>query len=155
MILVRVTLEKNTSNAAASLIRFADLKEIFVVVGIVIDQGKSILLSQRSADKSFPYQWEFPGGKIEEGENSKIALKRELYEEINIEVDEMELFDEIVHEYDSFKANIQFFLIKKWSGKLSSKEGQRLLWKRFNDLRDIRILDADVPVLEKLIAAYN
>ena len=71
------------------------MKEIFVVAGILIGQDKSLLLTQRSAEKSFPLQWEFPGGKIEEGEDSESALKRELFEELNIEVDKMKLFDSI------------------------------------------------------------
>ena len=74
------------------------MKEIFVVAGIFISHDKSILLAQRSAEKSFPLQWEFPGGKIEEGENSESALKRELFEELNIEVNDMKYFDSVVHE---------------------------------------------------------
>ena len=88
------------------------MKEIFVVAGILIDQDKSILLAQRSAEKSFPLQWEFPGGKIEEGENSESALKRELFEELNIEAGKMKLFDSVVHEYELFRANIDFFFGK-------------------------------------------
>ena len=97
------------------------MKEIFVVAGILFDHDKSILLAQRSAEKSFPLQWEFPGGKIEEGENSEGALKRELFEELNIEIDKIKLFDSVVHEYELFRANIEFFLINEWSGKLINK----------------------------------
>ena len=131
------------------------MKEIFVVAGIFIDHDKSILLAQRSAEKSFPLQWEFPGGKIEEGENSENALRRELFEELNIEADKMKLFDSVVHEYELFRINIEFFLINEWSGKLLNKEGQNLLWKKLNDLTGLKILDADVPVLKKLVAIYG
>ena len=131
------------------------MKEIFVVAGILFDHDKSILLSQRSAEKSFPLQWEFPGGKIEEGENSGGALKRELFEELNIEIDKIKLFDSVVHEYELFRANIEFFLINEWSGKLINKEGQNLHWKKLNDLSGLKILDADVPVINKLITFYG
>lgn len=131
------------------------MKEIFVVAGILFDHDKSILLSQRSAQKSFPLQWEFPGGKIEEGENSVGALKRELFEELNIEIDKIKLFDSVVHEYELFRANIEFFLINEWSGKLINKEGQNLHWKKLNDLSGLKILDADVPVINKLITFYG
>jgi 8-oxo-dGTP diphosphatase len=131
------------------------LKEIFVVAGILINHDKSILLAQRSAEKSFPSQWEFPGGKIEEGENSESALRRELFEELNIEVDKMKLFDSMIHEYELFRANIEFFLVKEWSGNLLNKEGQNLQWKKLNDLRGLKILDADVPVISKLITIYG
>ena len=131
------------------------MKEIFVVAGILFDHDKSILLAQRSVEKSFPLQWEFPGGKIEEGENSEEALKRELFEELNIKVNKIKLFDSVVHEYELFRANIEFFLINEWSGKLINKEGQNLHWKKLNDLRGLKILDADVPVINKLITFYG
>ena len=131
------------------------MKEIFVVAGILIGHDKSLLLAQRSAEKSFPLQWEFPGGKIEEGEDSESALKRELFEELNIEVDKMKLFDSIVHQYELFRANIEFFLVNEWSGRLLNKEGQNLHWKKLSDLRGLEILDADVPVINKLITIYS
>ncbi len=131
------------------------MKEIFVVAGILIDHDKSILLAQRSAEKSFPLQWEFPGGKIEDGENSEGALKRELFEELNIEVDKMKLFDSVAHEYELFIANIEFFLVNEWSGNLLNKEGQNLHWKKLKDLRGLKILDADIPVISKLITIYG
>ena len=155
MIHAHVAQEKNTNTAVASQIRLISLKEIFVVAGIFIDHDKSILLAQRSAEKSFPLQWEFPGGKIEEGENSESALKRELFEELNIEVDKMKLFDSVVHEYELFRANIEFFLVNEWSGNLLNKEGQNLHWKKLSDLRGLKILDADVPVISKLITIYG
>ncbi len=131
------------------------MKEIFVVAGIFINHDKSILLAQRPAEKSFPLQWEFPGGKIEEGENSQEALKRELFEELNIKIDKIKLFDSVVHEYELFRANIEFFFVNEWSGKLINKEGQNLHWKKLNDLRGLKILDADVPVINKLITFYG
>ena len=131
------------------------MKEIFVVAGILINHDKSILLAQRSVEKSFPLQWEFPGGKIDEGENSESALRRELFEEINIEVDKMKFFDSVIHEYEFFRANIEFFLVNEWSGNLLNKEGQNLHWKKLNDLRGLKILDADLPVISKLITIYG
>lgn len=131
------------------------MKEIFVAAGILINHDKSILLAQRSAEKSFPLQWEFPGGKIDEGENSESALRRELFEELNIEVDKMKLFDSVIHEYELFRANIEFFLVNEWSGNLLNKEGQNLHWTKLNDLRGLKILDADVPVISKLITVYG
>ena len=131
------------------------MKEIFVAAGILINHDKSILLAQRPAEKSFPLQWEFPGGKIDEGENSESALRRELFEELNIEVDKMKLFDSVIHEYELFRANIEFFLVNEWTGNLLNKEGQNLHWKKLNDLRGLKILDADVPVISKLINIFG
>tara|TARA_B100001063_G_scaffold55205_1_gene49171 strand:- start:379 stop:717 length:339 start_codon:yes stop_codon:yes gene_type:complete len=107
-------------------------------------------LSQRTADKIFPGQWEFPGGKIESSETAHEALVRELKEELGIDIDNSYLFKRIEHYYDSFKANIEFFLVDSWSGELSGEEGQSVRWFSAGDLKDLPILAADSPVIEEL-----
>ena len=126
------------------------MKQISVSAGILINNDKQILLSQRTADKSFPGQWEFPGGKIESSETAHEALIRELKEELGIDVDNSYLFKRIEHYYDTFKANIEFFLVDSWSGELSGEEGQLVRWFSAGDLKDLPILDADNPVIEEL-----
>ena len=132
------------------------MKNIVVVAAIIVFE-KKFLCVQRGSNK-YHYiskKFEFPGGKIEEGENSESALRRELFEELNIEVDKMKLFDSVIHEYELFRANIEFFLVNEWSGNLLNKEGQNLHWKKLNDLRGLKILDADVSVISKLITIYG
>ena len=126
------------------------MKQISVSAGILIDNDNQILLSQRTADKSFPGQWEFPGGKIESSETAHEALIRELKEELGIDIDNSYLFKRIEHYYDSFTANIEFFLVDSWSGELSGEEGQLVRWFSVRDLRDLPILAADNPVIEEL-----
>ena len=67
----------------------------------------------------------------------------------------MKLFYSVAHEYELFRANIEFFLVNECSGNLLNKEGQNLHWKKLKDLRGLKILDADVPVISKLIAIYG
>ena len=126
------------------------MKQISVSAGILINNDNQILLSQRTADKSFPGQWEFPGGKIESSEMAHEALIRELKEELGIDIDNSYLFKRIEHYYDSFTANIEFFLVDSWSGELSGEEGQLVRWFSVRDLRDLPILAADNPVIEEL-----
>ena len=126
------------------------MKQISVSAGILINNDNQILLSQRTADKSFPGQWEFPGGKIESSETANEALVRELKEELGIDIDNSYLFKRIEHYYDSFTANIEFFLVDSWSGELSGEEGQLVRWFSVRDLRDLPILAADNPVIEEL-----
>ena len=126
------------------------MKQISVSAGILINNDNQILLSQRTADKSFPGQWEFPGGKIESLETAHEALIRELKEELGIDIDNSYLFKRIEHYYDSFTANIEFFLVDSWSGELSGEEGQLVRWFSVRDLRDLPILAADNPVIEEL-----
>ena len=126
------------------------MKQISVSAGILINNDNQILLSQRTADKSFPGQWEFPGGKIESSETANEALIRELKEELGIDIDNSYLFKRIEHYYDSFTANIEFFLVDSWSGELSGEEGQLVRWFSVRELRDLPILAADNPVIEEL-----
>ena len=126
------------------------MKQISVSAGILINNDNQILLSQRTADKSFPGQWEFPGGKIESSETAHEALIRELKEELGIDIDNSYLFKRIEHYYDSFTANIEFFLVDSWSGELSGEEGQLVRWFSVRDLRNLPILAADNPVIEEL-----
>ena len=126
------------------------MKQISVSAGILVNNDNQILLSQRTADKSFPGQWEFPGGKIESSETAHEALIRELKEELGIDIDNSYLFKTIEHYYDSFKANIEFFLVDSWSGELSGEEGQLVRWFSVRDLRDLPILAADNPVIDEL-----
>ena len=126
------------------------MKQISVSAGILINNDNQILLSQRTADKSFPGQWEFPGGKIESSETANEALIRELKEELGIDIDNSYLFKRIEHYYDSFTANIEFFIVDSWSGELSGEEGQLVRWFSVGDLKDLPILAADIPVIEEL-----
>tara|TARA_B100001059_G_scaffold81845_1_gene79935 strand:+ start:469 stop:864 length:396 start_codon:yes stop_codon:yes gene_type:complete len=131
------------------------LKQISVSAGILINNDNQILLSQRTADKSFPGQWEFPGGKIESSETANEALIRELKEELGIDIDNSYLFKRIEHYYDSFIANIEFFIVDSWSGELSGEEGQLVRWFSAGDLKDLPILAADNPVIEELYEFFR
>ncbi len=131
------------------------MKQISVSAGILINNDNQILLSQRTADKSFPGQWEFPGGKIESSETANEALIRELKEELGIDIDNSYLFKRIEHYYDSFTANIEFFIVDSWSGELSGEEGQLVRWFSAGDLKDLPILAADNPVIEELYEFFR
>ncbi len=85
------------------------MQRISVVAGILIDKNKRLLLSQRQSFKTFPLQWEFPGGKIVAGESPEMALIRELKEELNIEAKQLKFFLKIEHDYDQLKVLIDFF----------------------------------------------
>ena len=84
------------------------MKQISVSAGILINNDNQILLSQRTADKSFPGQWEFPGGKIESSETAHEALIRELKEELGIDIDNSYLFKRIEHYFPAINLNYCF-----------------------------------------------
>lgn len=126
------------------------MQRISVVAGILIDKNKRLLLSQRQSFKTFPLQWEFPGGKIVAGESPEMALIRELKEELNINAKQLKFFLKIEHDYDQLKVLIDFFLVNSWEGKLIANEGQALDWFKLDQLRKVDLLEADDLVIKKL-----
>ncbi|MEC8956707.1 MAG: 8-oxo-dGTP diphosphatase MutT [Pseudomonadota bacterium] len=126
------------------------MQRISVVAGILIDKNKRLLLSQRQSFKTFPFQWEFPGGKIVAGESPEMALIRELKEELNINAKQLKFFLKIEHDYDQLKVLIDFFLVNSWEGRLIANEGQALDWFKLDQLRKVDLLEADDLVIKKL-----
>ena len=126
------------------------MQRISVVAGILIDKNKRLLLSQRQSFKTFPLQWEFPGGKVVAGESPEMALIRELKEELNINAKQLKFFLKIEHDYDQLKVLIDFFLVNSWEGRLIANEGQALDWFKLDQLRKVDLLEADDLVIKKL-----
>jgi len=102
--------------------------QIHVSVGILIDSHNKILLAQRPNSRSWAGWWEFPGGKIEGNETPHDALKRELKEEIGIEVINCESWTIRNYSYTEHQVTLYFFKITKWTGDPVSNENQRLVW---------------------------
>ena len=126
------------------------MQRISVVAGILIDKNKRLLLSQRQSFKTFPLQWEFPGGKVVVGESPEMALIRELKEELNVDAKQLKFFLKIEHDYDQLKVLIDFFLVNSWEGRLIANEGQVLDWFKLDQLRQVDLLEADILVIQKL-----
>jgi len=126
------------------------MNQLHVAAGILRDSSGRILITERLCDGPFDGLWEFPGGKIADGETSIQALIRELAEELGIEVVTSQLFMELHHEYPDRIVDIEFFLVRSWSGTPAGLEGQGLRWVLPSDLDPDILLPADVPVLEAL-----
>ena len=94
--------------------------------------------------------WEFPGGKIAAGESAVGALRRELREELGIDIRTFEHFVSLEHDYPDRRVALDFYLVCDWFGEPRSREGQRLEWRRPNDIDESLLLAADVPVLVRL-----
>ena len=126
------------------------MNQLHVAAGILHDSSGRILITERLCDGPFDGLWEFPGGKITDGESSAQALIRELAEELGIEVATSQPFMELHHEYPDRIVDIEFFLVTSWSGTPAGLEGQGLRWLLPSDLNPDILLPADVPVLEAL-----
>ena len=109
-----------------------------------------MLLARRPPGKSMAGLWEFPGGKIGDGESPEQALERELAEELGVEVGAAERFMHLEHDYPDRSVSIHFFLVDDWKNEPAGLEGRALRWVSPAQLGDQNILPADVPVIEAL-----
>ena len=124
-----------------------------IVVGGLIYQNKKILICQRKKEGDHPLKWEFPGGKLKDSENNKEALKRELKEELSIEVNEMIFFDEYLYEYKKLSKNLKlvFFQIFQFEGEIQNKVHQQLKWIDISKLGDYDFLEGDLKIINKIM----
>lgn len=125
------------------------MKVVLVSAVALIDTDGRILLAQRPEGKSMAGLWEFPGGKVENGETPEIALIRELEEELGINTWQSCLapLTFASHSYESFHLLMPLFACRKWEGTPQSKEGQALKWVKPNDLKMYPMPAADVPLI--------
>ncbi len=126
------------------------MRTIRVAAGILFDADKRVLICERIGGGPFQGMWEFPGGKIAAGESARAALRRELGEEIGVEIQRYREFMTLRHDYPDRSVAIDFFLVEAWRREASGREGQRLRWVRIDDLDAAALLPADGPVIAAL-----
>jgi 8-oxo-dGTP diphosphatase len=123
-----------------------------VAAGLICRQGR-ILACQRNKEGSFPLQWEFPGGKVEAGENDRDALDRELREELGIEVRYAREIFRHLHRYPDWKeVELIFFEVEDFDGTVENRVFERLLWAGRQELASLDFLQGDRPLIEKLVS---
>jgi 8-oxo-dGTP diphosphatase len=125
---------------------------VLVAAAALVDRDNRVLIAQRPPGKSMAGLWEFPGGKIAEGETPEQALRRELAEELSIDVCETCLapFTFASHRYPEFHLLMPLFLCRKWDGELTPREGQAVKWVRASRLVDYPMPPADAPLIPML-----
>ncbi|MBH61928.1 MAG: 8-oxo-dGTP diphosphatase MutT [Alphaproteobacteria bacterium] len=129
-----------------------DVPVLLVTAVALVDVDGRVLLAQRPAGKPMAGLWEFPGGKVQEGETPEVALIRELGEELGIDVTETCLapFTFASHTYDDFHLLMPLFVCRIWEGVVTAREGQELKWVRPQDMSDYDMPPADVPLVAML-----
>lgn len=133
----------------------AQLKRVEVVAGLIFDQGR-LLVCQRNSRGSFALKWEFPGGKLEQGEGHKGALRRELKEELGIEAGRLSELFRHEHLYPKIaRVNLRFFRVEDYSGELKNLVFQQIKWVRIKELMQMDFLDGDLPIVRKLVSSYG
>lgn len=127
----------------------AGLPTVLVAAIALMDSDGHVLLAERPEGKSMAGMWEFPGGKVEEGEIPEAALIRECKEELGIDISAACLapFAFASHSYDKFHLLMPLYVCRKWEGLVQGMEGQRTKWVPINKLSDYPMPPADEPLV--------
>lgn len=126
------------------------MKKNIYVVGAVIVEDEKILCAQRGLTKALPLKWEFPGGKIEDGESPQEALQREINEEMHCKIHIGEEIDYTAYEYDFGIVHLTTFYCKLIEGIPILTEHVSIKWLYPNELASLDWAPADIPTIEKL-----
>ena len=129
------------------------MKKIEVVAAVIFFEDK-VLCVQRPKNK-LPYiseKFEFPGGKVEQGETKEDALQRELLEELNLSTKIKTLFLTVVHQYPDFELTMHSFMCEVTSKELTLREHIDQKWLTINELTALDWAAADVPIVDKLVS---
>ena len=127
------------------------MKKIRVVCGIIINDDNHILITRRNSG-DFKGKWEFPGGKVEENEEDKISLMRELNEELNIQVSIDDLFMIYNHTYETFTVELVSFLCMFSNGEIKLVDHDQYEWVETNRLKEFDFLDGDIPIINNIVS---
>jgi 8-oxo-dGTP diphosphatase len=125
------------------------MKIIPVTCALIIHDEK-VLLAQRSAAMDLPGKWEFPGGKVEDGEDPKACLLREIREELSIEIRVKQTLTPVEYAYPTKTIRLLPFLAEWISGKIILSEHSQFAWYDKNQLFFLDIAPADLPILHEL-----
>ena len=128
------------------------MKTIKVVAAVICDsiENKSKIFSTARGYGEFKGGWEFPGGKIEEGETPEQALVREIKEEMDTEIRVGCLIDTIEYDYPTFHLSMDCFWAEVVSGNLELKEAEAAKWLTKEELDSVEWLPADITLIEKI-----
>lgn len=130
----------------------AGLPTVLVAAIALIDIDGRVLIAQRPEGKSMAGLWEFPGGKVEEGEIPEAALIRECKEELGIDITAACLapFAFASHTYEKFHLLMPLYLCRKWEGLVQGMEGQATKWVKIGELNEYPMPPADDPLVAML-----
>ena len=123
------------------------MQAIVVAVGVLIDAEGRVLVARRAPDAHQGSLWEFPGGKVEAHESVGDALKRELEEELGIQVEGSEPLMAVEHDYGDKHVRLDVHRVMRWQGEPRGLDGQALKWVQPTRLRDLDMPPADEPLI--------
>ena len=123
----------------------------------IIENDSKILIARRAADQKLAGKWEFPGGKVEDGESPEECLKRELEEEFGIQAEVGEFITSNKHHYDHISIELMAFHTTYISGSFTLVDHDEIKWVNPEELLDYDLAEADIPIACEVVnhARYN
>lgn len=121
-----------------------------LVTAALITDNRRILIAQRGRGKRYGRQWEFPGGKVRSGETPEACLRREIREELNLEIEVEKHFCTVHHEYPDFHIELMAFWCSIVGGSLQLEEHEQIRWVTIQEMKQYDFVDADLNVITAL-----
>ena len=130
------------------------MKYMHVVVGMIPNEHGEILIAQRTVNRYKSGLWEFPGGKRHAGETFEDCLRRELKEELGIDVHDAELISAYEHSYNGGpRVSLCFYNVKSFHGEATNLVFQQISWEKVTDLGSLDFLEGDRRLIEQMLAS--
>lgn len=124
---------------------------IQVTCAIIMDKG-GVLVTRRSQHMPHPHKWEFPGGKVKEGERPEVCIHREIREELGIEISVERMLPPVTFNYESDSIELIPFICQHLDGVIELAEHSEYRWVALEELEQLDWLDADVEVVRVLLS---
>ncbi len=121
-----------------------------MVAGALFDGDGRVLIAQRPADRMHAGRWEFPGGKIIDGETEAVALARELREELGVEIHRHCALMQLTHDYPERRVELHLHVVESFGGEPRALDGQQFKWVPLDALHHEDLLEADIPFVQAL-----
>lgn len=126
------------------------IRVVAAVIKAVNEKNEPIIFATQRGYGEFKDGWEFPGGKIEAGESPQQALKREIAEELDTEIEVLDLIDTIEYDYPTFHLSMDCFWCRVVAGKLILKEAEAARWLTKEELNLVEWLPADIALIDTI-----
>lgn len=125
-----------------------------VVCAIIISEDQ-VLICQRSEKMKLPLKWEFPGGKIESNESEIDGLKREIFEELKLEIEVHQKLSKVKHHYADFSIQLTPYICNIKNGNPLPMEHKQIKWVAFKELKTYDWAAADLPIVDELMEFWT
>ncbi len=126
-------------------------KHTLLVTAAIIEHGGRILIAQRKQNAHQGLKWEFPGGKVERDEDPRDTLRREIKEELDIDIEVGEVVETVFHRYPEYAVLLLFYRCTYLGGRPAAKDCRSFRWVTKEELPHYEFAAADLPVVKKLI----